>query len=244
MKFAIVTGASRGLGLALARALLTDGWHVAGMARGEMTGLAGERFKPLHLDLGDSPVAVSALDKLLTPEILANASEICLINNAGVVTPVAQAGNFSTEDISGAVALNLTTPIALTNAFLRRTDNSQAVRRIVNISSGAAHTPYTGWSVYCATKSALDQFTRCIALEQADKRNPLQIASIAPGVVDTDMQTQLRNTTLEDFPIRERFIELHQSGNLQTAAATATKLLAYLASSAFGNPPVVDLRTL
>lgn len=243
-RFAIVTGASRGIGHALTRALLDDGWYVAGLARGPMADLTGDLFQAVRLDLADSKAAVTALENLLTEKILAKASEIFLINNAGTVTPVAQVGNLPSDDIASAVALNLTTPIALTNAFLRLTSSSKAVCRVVNISSGAATTAYSGWSVYCATKSGLDHFTRCVAAEQITNPNPIQIASIAPGIVDTDMQTQLRNATAEDFPTRERFIDLHQTGRLQTAADTAAKLLTYLASPNFGKPPVTDLRTL
>lgn len=243
-RFAIVTGASRGIGHALVRALLADGWAVAGLARGPMEDLAGEHFQAVQVDLADSQAAASALQNLLTPGRLANAREICLINNAGMVTPVAQVGHLSDHDISVAVALNLTTPIALTNALLRLTLNSPVARRVVNISSGAASTAYPGWGVYCATKAGLDHFTRCVAAEQSTQSNPLRIAAIAPGVVDTDMQTQLRNATTEDFPIRQRFIDMHQSGHLQTAADTATKLLTYLASPNFGTPPVTDLRSL
>ena len=243
-RFAIVTGASRGIGHALVRALLDGGWHVAGLARGAMADLAGERFQAVQLDLADSQTAVSVLERLLTAESFSKATEICLVNNAGVVTPVAQAGNLPIDDISAAVALNLTTPIALTNALLRMTNKSGAARRVVNISSGAASTSYPGWSVYGATKAGLDHFTRCVAAEQIMQSNPLRIVSIAPGVVDTDMQAQLRGCAKENFPIRDRFVELHRSGHLQTAADTATKLLAYLVSPDFGNPPVADLRTL
>lgn len=244
MKLAIVTGASRGLGHALARVLLADGWTVAGMARGAMSDLAGDRFHAIRVDLGNSGAAVAALEGLLTAERIGQASELCLINNAGVVTPVAMAGNLPTEEIAAAVAINLTTAIALTNAFLRLTAGSDAPRRVAGISSGAAHAAYAGWSVYCATKAGLDHFTRCVALEQATMSKPLRIASIAPGVVDTDMQARLRQATDEDFPARGRFVELHEKGQLQTAATVAAKLAAYLTSPDFGNPPVVDLRTL
>ena len=244
MKFAIVTGASRGLGQALVCALLADDWTVAGLARSAMNDFANKSFQACQVDLTDADAAASTLEKLLTTEVLGEASEICLINNAGVVTPVALCGNLPHASISTALSLNLITPIALVNAFLRLTANSSARRSVANISSGAAQSAYPGWSVYCASKAGLDHFTRCVASEQAVTQAPLRIASIAPGIIDTDMQAQLRAVGENDFPARQRFVELHAGGLLTSPEIVAAQLLSYLASTTFGNPPVVDLRTL
>ncbi len=243
-KIAVVTGASRGLGHAIARCLLDRGWTVAGLARGPMPTLAGERFIECCADLADAGAAVRALESVLTPERLARAGDLWLINNAGVVTPIGPSGHLDAAAIATAVALNLAAPMALTNAFLGLTEATPAARRIANISSGAAHTPYRGWSTYCATKAGLDHFTRCVALEQAAAPNPARIAAIAPGVVDTDMQKQLRSVGDEAFPNRAKFVEMHAAGQLASADATAAALVAYFDSPDFGDPPVVDLRTL
>lgn len=243
MKLAIVTGASRGLGQAIAAALLAAGWRVTGIARGEMSGLTGDaNFRAIQADLADPLAAVAALEEALAGS--GTAEELCLINNAGTVAPVGPAGRLATGDIAAAVSLNLTSIIALTDTFLRLTKSAPARRRIAGISSGAAHTAYAGWGVYCATKAGLDHFTRCVALEQAHQSNPARIAAIAPGVVDTAMQGELRETSAEDFPLRQRFVDLQAGGNLQAPATVAAKLLACLDSPAFGDPPVVDLRTL
>lgn len=241
MKLALVTGASRGIGLAIARALLARGWTVAGLARGDMTALAGERFSAIQVDLADATAAVAALGHALKGQV---AEEYCLINNAGVVTPVAPVGQLDAAAIARAVSLNLAGAIALTDEFLRLTANVQAPRKVVNISSGAAHTAYAGWGVYCATKAGLDHFTRCVALEQATQPNPVRVAAVAPGVVDTDMQGQLRASREADFPARQRFVDLKAGGQLQAPEAVAAKLIDYLQSPSFGDPPVVDLRTL
>ncbi len=241
MKLAIVTGASRGLGLAIARELIARGWAVAGMARGEMATATG--FIPCRVDLADTTAALAALHDICSLHA-AGADELCLINNAGVVAPVAPVGQFDAATVAAAVALNLTTAIALTSEFIKLTASMKVSRKIVNISSGAAHTAYAGWGVYCATKAGLDHFSRCVALEQESQTNPVRIAAIAPGVVDTDMQAQLRDATTDEFPARQRFVDLKSSGGLQAPNVVAAKLIDHLQSPVFGNAPVVDLRSL
>jgi NAD(P)-dependent dehydrogenase (short-subunit alcohol dehydrogenase family) len=173
---------------------------------------------------------------------------VTLINNAGTVAPIALADQLPAASVADAVALNLTTPIALTSAFLRLTAHWPGLRRILNISSGAAHTAYPGWSVYGASKAGLDHFSRCVAHEQAQREspahNPAHIVSLAPGVIDTDMQTHIRNTPAADFPLRERFVALKAEGQLQSPEAAARSILSYLDHPDFGHETVVDIRQL
>jgi NAD(P)-dependent dehydrogenase (short-subunit alcohol dehydrogenase family) len=114
-------------------------------------------------------------------------------------------------------------------------------RRIVHISSGAARNPYPGWSIYCATKAALDHHARAVVL---DNNRALRVSSVAPGVVDTDMQAEIRGTGLEHFPLREKFDDLKRNGQLSTPADAARKVLDYALSDTFGDSPVVDVRDL
>jgi benzil reductase ((S)-benzoin forming) len=74
---------------------------------------------------------------------------------------------------------------------------------LVNISSGAATKAYEGWAAYCASKAAVDQLTRVVALEEA--RHDLSAYSLSPGIVDTDMQTAIRGADPASFPERDRF---------------------------------------
>ncbi|UCV02793.1 SDR family NAD(P)-dependent oxidoreductase [Dechloromonas denitrificans] len=107
--------------------------------------------------------------------------------------------------------------------------------------SGAAHTAYPGWSVYYATKAVLDQHARAVAL---DGRANLKFCSVAPGVVDTDMQAEIRATSAERFPMLERFQALKRDGHLATAQQAAGKLVAHLLCDAYGVTPLADLRDL
>ena len=95
---------------------------------------------------------------------------------------------------------------------------------------------------YCAAKAGLDHFTRCLALEEALKPQGAQVCSLAPGVIDTDMQIQLRGANAADFPDQQGFIDLQRKGQLASPADAAARVLAYLARPDFGSHPVADVR--
>jgi NAD(P)-dependent dehydrogenase (short-subunit alcohol dehydrogenase family) len=243
VKRAFVTGASRGLGEAIALALLAEGWQVTGLSRGNSSALAAHaEYTGVAADLRDANAAASVLTTALYD--CAPNDDLLLINNAGAVTPVAPAGRLQLDELIATLNLNLVSAIALCNAFLAHTAANVGPRRIINISSGAASKAYEGWSVYGASKAGLDHFTRCAALEQAQLPNGARLVSLAPGIVDTDMQAQLRAASAADFPLRERFVDFKQSGQLATPADVAQRLLAFLNSPQFGTEAVTDLRNL
>jgi NAD(P)-dependent dehydrogenase (short-subunit alcohol dehydrogenase family) len=88
----------------------------------------------------------------------------------------------------------------------------------------------------------MDHFTRCLALDEALKPRGAKVCSLAPGVIDTDMQVQLRSTDDALFPDRSGFAGLHQGGQLTSPEEAARRVLAYLARADFGQNPVADVR--
>jgi len=130
----------------------------------------------------------------------------------------------------------------LTAAFLRATAGWATDRRVLNISSGAGRNAFAGWSTYCAAKAGLDHFSRATALDEARRPNGAKIVSLAPGVIDTAMQAQLRATDAAGFPDKQRFLDLHAKSQLATPEAAADRVLAYLARADFGHNPVADVR--
>ena len=251
MKLYIITGASRGLGAALAEALIDPQHRLICMARSKAPLVAlrqrakaqGCRVAALAVDLGDTKKAAAALQKALAGIDPATCSEACLINNAGGVEPIAPADKLLPKDIASGVQVNLAAPMALTAVFLRLTANWRKVsRKVLNISSGAAHKAYAGWSMYSATKAALDQFTRCVALEQQSRPNGARIVALAPGTIDTAMQTSIRKTSKKDFAEKPRFVALKKAGQLTSPAEAAQRLLRYLERPDFGDKPVDDVR--
>jgi NAD(P)-dependent dehydrogenase (short-subunit alcohol dehydrogenase family) len=97
-------------------------------------------------------------------------------------------------------------------------------------------------SAYCAAKAGMDHFTRCLALDEALKSRGAKVCSLAPGVIDTDMQVQLRSTDDALFPDRQGFAGLHLGGQLTSPDEAARRVLAYLARADFGQNPVADVR--
>jgi NAD(P)-dependent dehydrogenase (short-subunit alcohol dehydrogenase family) len=116
------------------------------------------------------------------------------------------------------------------------------VRKVLNISSGLGRRAMAAQAPYCAAKAGLDNFSRAVALDEAARSRGARIVSLAPGVIDTDMQTLLRSADAAKFPDREAFVGLKTSGQLAAPEATAAKVLAYLERADFGRNVVADIR--
>ncbi len=232
---AVVTGHTRGLGAAVAAELVARGIPVLGVARGHAE--IGEGMEQAVVDLGDAAALAPWLGGHALRSFLAGCDTALLVNNAGVVSPVGPLAAQHPAAALRAAVINVAAPLALSAAFVQAAP--QAERRILHVSSGAARSAYPGWSVYCATKAALDQHARAIALD-ADPR--VLACSLAPGVIDTDMQAEIRATPDERFPLRQRFVDLKEGGVLVAPGDCAVALVDYLLGKRFGQEPVDDLR--
>ncbi len=240
---AIVTGHSRGLGAALAENLLGRGHAVLGIARSANDAL-GARFPALlqqvGLDLADPDALAAWLASGALERFVGDAGAALLINNAGLVQPIGPLGSLPAAAVVQAVTLNVAASLALANAFAAGATAARE-RRIVHVSSGAARSAYAGWNVYCASKAALDHHARAVALEAVPG---LRICSLAPGVIDTAMQAEIRATSEARFPLRARFAALKDNAQLDRPERCAARLVDYALSAAFGAQVVADLREL
>ena len=260
----LITGHSRGLGAALVNEASAHGFSVLGLSR-RVTGLPGlsELSKPgapegstagssrpllyeQSLDLSDARAVEGFLSGPGLAGFFAQADRVLLINNAGLLSPIGPVGRLSSQAIYTSVAANVSAAIALTDAFLKAVPASASDRRVMHVSSGAARSAYAGWNVYCATKAALDHHARAVQLEAMEPgpAKGLRICSLAPGVIDTEMQDQVRAARPEDFPMRPRFDDLKSQGALAAPTDVAKRLLTYMVSESFGSEPVADLRSI
>jgi NAD(P)-dependent dehydrogenase (short-subunit alcohol dehydrogenase family) len=239
---AIVTGHTKGLGAAIAQELLGRGIPVLGLSRRPAQALAA-RFPDLltevQLDLADSVELGAWLPGPRLDAHLQGAEVALLINNAGAVTPIGPLHEQEPHAVLKTVSLNVAAPLALAAAVVRASPGRE--RRIVHISSGAGRSAYSGWSVYCATKAALDMHAQAVALDG----DPQVLAcSLAPGVLDTDMQAEIRSAPEDNFPMRQRFVDMKAGGALAAPSDAARTIVDYALGARFGTEPVADVRQL
>ena len=240
MDIVIVTGASKGIGLELTAQLKHQGKQVIGLARTN----PGVKDNFIEIDLAETALLPDVMKDIIE-KYLENATSFTLVNNAGIVDPIGLVGGIEPDIISKAVTVNLTAPMILANTFISRLAEFKGMKKIVNISSGAGRNPYEGWGVYCTTKAGLDHFSRVVELEQRSSEDPVQIASIAPGIIDTGMQETIRSSEAADFPLLDRFINYKEEGKLSSAKETAQKLIAFMETDfKEAGGPILDLRQI
>ena len=244
----ILTGASRGMGLAMAQQLLKPGNVLLCISRNVNPDLATAAQKadvPLTQwtqDLADGAGASDRLREWLNSQNPVDFASVSLINNAGVIPPIVPLRQSNPADLALALRVGLEAPMALSAAFLGGTHSWPVPRKVLNISSGLGRYPMASQAGYCAAKAGMDHFTRCLALDEALHANGAKVCALAPGVIDTDMQVQLRGAAGEAFPDQSKFLQLKAQGQLSSPEAAAESVLRFLASPDFGREPVADLR--
>ena len=240
----ILTGASRGLGLALAEQLLARGHRLLTLSRRppRLAVPDGAELLCWQADLAEPAPLAAQLEAWLSGAGGAGVASATLIHNAGVMPTPAPLADVGTAELSNAMRVGLEAPLLLTSAFLRSTRSWRLPRKVLLISSGLGRRAMAGATAYCAVKAGMDHLARCVALEEAERPDGARIVSLAPGVIDTDMQLQLRGADPALFPERERFAGLHAEGRLDTPAQAAAKVLKRLDSPGFGLEPVADVR--
>jgi NAD(P)-dependent dehydrogenase (short-subunit alcohol dehydrogenase family) len=248
MQLTILTGASRGLGLAIAERLLDPRCKLLTISRRQNAALAqraareGAHLEQWSLDIA-APGAATRLETWLGQQAAGSFERAVLINNAGILGRVGPVDQMDPSTLAEVLRVDLEAPALLTAAFLRVTRSWRTERRVLNVSSGAGRVAIAGWAAYCAAKAGLDQLSRVMALDEARLSNPAKIVSLAPGVIDTDMQADLRASDEAGFPDLPRFKEFKTSGQLADPREAAARLLAFLDRDDFGARSVADVRT-
>lgn len=243
----ILTGASRGLGAAMAEQLLTSNASLLTISRhpnSTLEAFAAAKGSPLQqwsVDLADGASAANRLEAWLKQQ-KATSSSATLINNAALAGPTGPIDQSDADELAAVIRVGLEAPMLLTRAFLRATHDWTVVRKVLNISSGAGKKPLGGTAAYCAVKAGLDHFSRVVSVDEAQQSNPAKIVSLAPGVIDTDMQIGLRESDPVAFPSQPMFAALKADGQLASPDQAAARVLSYLARQDFGTNPVADVR--
>ena len=244
----ILTGASRGMGLAMARQLLQPANTLLCISRSPNETLAvqarqaGARLVQWTQDLALGAHASARLEQWLREQSGHAFATVSLINNAGVIPRIGPLSEADADDLARALRVGLEAPMQLTSVFLRATQSWPGVRRVLNISSGLGRRAMASQAAYCAAKAGMDHFTRCVALEEALRSNGAKVCSLAPGVIDTGMQDQLRAAGSDAFPDRPAFVSLKTTGSLASPEEAAARVLEVLMKPDFGVNAVADVR--
>jgi NAD(P)-dependent dehydrogenase (short-subunit alcohol dehydrogenase family) len=240
----VVTGGSRGLGLAFVRDALERGDRVLEVSRsGPPAEMRGE-VRHASLDLAD-PSAWSQLADHVAGTVrgLAPGDRVLALHNAGVLDPIGFAGEVDDAAHTTMVLVDVAAPVALGHLLLGVLAPREDLRRqLCMVSSGAAQKVYPGWAAYCAGKAAMERWVR-VAGEEQSRRGGVEVSAVAPGVVATDMQDMIRTTREQDLPNVARFRQLHEDGDL-AAPADAARALRSLLDGGVGQGAVRDLRDL
>ncbi|WP_163101990.1 (S)-benzoin forming benzil reductase [Peribacillus alkalitolerans] len=250
MKIAIISGASKGLGAAIAKRMLNEGIGVITTSRStnsELESLANEKglfFRHYPCDLSNQKNYLDTYIEITDSVLELNSETIYLVNNAGVIEPIDTVGKLREEAINMSIEVNLIAPMLITNLILGKLQSSSSKLFVVNVSSGAAERPKHGWSAYCSAKAGLNMFTKNVALEQESVGTPHKIIAFSPGIMDTDMQGTIRSSSKESFHELERFQQFKENGSLRSPEIVGNAMLDLLLQKEIENGKVYNVNEL
>jgi len=218
---AVITGASRGLGAGLARTFRARGLRLALCARSHFAEdwADAEDVYVESLDVCDAGAVAR-----FTERAAERLGAIDLwVNNAGILEPIGPLSGLDLAAFRLNLEINVFGVAVGSQAYVRHLRAGGRSGVLINVSSGAGRRAYAGWSAYCASKAAVDRLTECIHEEEA--ASGLRAYSVAPGVIDTAMQAQIRACSQELFPEVERFWELKRNDGFSQPAFVAERML-------------------
>ncbi len=243
MNYYIITGASKGLGSKLVDQLLSQGHTVIGVSRsGHVEHNRSDNYMEIKSDLSNESELKVLVTKALGYVKVDNISGLYLINNAGGLDPIGAVGALDPDAIFKSLRLNIAAPMVLSNAFINETKNIDCEKRILTLSSGAGKRPLHGWNCYCVGKAGVDMMTRSIGLEQGQEG--VRAIAFGPGIMDTDMQAQIRSQAIEDFKDVEMFKGFKSEGTLRKPEDVAKMLLEVLHDENVESGLITDVKEL
>jgi benzil reductase ((S)-benzoin forming) len=231
-----ITGASSGIGAALAEAVPWEDARVVDVSRRGAPGLPH-----VKADLSEPSGWAAVRDALARELADFGGDRVVFVHSAATLTPIGFAGEVDPEAYAAQVVLNSASPQILGDLFIRAVAGLDVRADYVVLTSGAATAVYEGWSAYGAGKAAVDHWVRIAGAERERRGGRVRVLAIAPGVVATPMQEEIRESDPAGFPNVERFVELHASGALRDPHEVARQIWRLL-DRPLENGAVLDLR--
>ncbi len=234
MKYAVITGTSRGLGASLAKLCMEQGMHVFGVSR--QTDITLEKvanntsgtYEHHACNLANveevEKVFTTIADQVFTKET----TYVYLIHNAGIVNPIDTSDKHTIEAINTHTHVNLIAPMITTSLFLGKAIQTDVPLIIANVTSGAADRSVYGWSAYSASKAGLNRYTESVALEQEQLQTKNKVILFDPSIMDTDMQGEIRSSSKEAFKDVEQFKQYKNDNKLRDTDTVAKVLTSVL----------------
>lgn len=232
---AVITGASRGIGAGIAAAAAADGATVAACNR-----TPTDIEHQLTADLAD-PASWATFAQWYDDLVAGQAPDrVVFVHNSASLTPIGPAGSVDPVAYQSHVLLNSAAPQVLGDAVIRTARGQGRPTVLLQLSSGAASSPYPGWSGYCASKAAVEMWVKAVATE-IDGDELVRVASVRPGIVATEMQAEIRSSEPEAFPNVERFRGLHADGALADPAQVGATIWSFGQHPSWENGAVLDV---
>lgn len=231
MHYYIITGASRGLGEAIAKKLLGKNTMVYCLSRTPCHRLTtfseaqGYALKYVPCDLSAVSTANHALLGILNTIPPRKIESITLINNAATIEPLRPIQECDIAAIASTFNINLVSPVVYTSTFIRTFQDLKAAKKIVNISSTGSQRAYGGLSCYIGSKAGLSQFTKVIQEEQKREKFPVEMILFESGSLDTHMQDKIALVPEERFAWVQRFREMKKQGLLRSVDSAADHVI-------------------
>jgi benzil reductase ((S)-benzoin forming) len=229
MRLAIISGGSKGLGEKLCEQYLALDFEVIEFSR------TAPHAYSVITDLASTNDTSQIVSEALTPLAQREWQEIVVISNAGMLNPVGPASKKDIESVIANLNTNFVSSIVLMTEVLRYFQQHSGKKTLASISSGAALGERAGWSLYCAAKAGLEHFIRSVAKEQDAESQPFKMINVDPGLIDTGMQSLIRQSSIEDLPSLEQFNQRKEAGLLVPPSQVAERIVQIIEASNIGN---------
>jgi len=206
-----IAGGSKGLGQALLKLHIQAKHKVFEFSR------SGTGPHHIKCNFNDTKAAQQCFQQALAITNHTDASELNQINlviNTATLAPFGHLAQMEPNSIKQHININIESTVALLHTFIAAYQQSHALKTITYISSGAARRDIPGLAMYSASKAFFERLISTLAEEQNSMNHPFKCMIINPGVMNTDMQAEIRQQNEKDFPMLSWWKELHETGQL------------------------------